>query len=325
MDYEYKDTSKRGRYVIIAGVLLAVITGGIAFFTVNQAQQQAGQTGLKTVPVVVAVATIQAREPIKAEALTVREVPLDASNAAGVVSDPKSLVGRLPAVTILAGQIVTTNMLASADSGAEFSILGPDETIGPDSPDLRAISITVSDDLAVGGSLKVGQTVDVFVTTVVAVQPGATAPAVRATPTPAPASADPSSSPDGLALAAATSPPASQPPTYISERSTKIVYQDIVILARNASFYIIRVPVDVAEEIAHLQATGAATFSLALRPATDQRQVDASKLGETTNQIIEKYGLPVPEGLVPGFTPAPTPIITPSPSPSPSGEPSATP
>jgi Flp pilus assembly protein CpaB len=321
MDYEYKDNSRKGRYVIIAGVLLAVVTGGIAFFTVNQAQQQAGQTGLKTVPVVVAVATIQAREPIKAESLVVRNVPLDASNAAGVVSDPGALVGRLPAVTILAGQIVTTNMLASSEGGAEFSILGPDETIGPDSEALRAISITVSDDLAVGGTLKVGQTVDVFVTTVVDVQSKGAAP-VAVTPAPT-AAASPG---DGeLALAAATSAPASQPPTYISERSTKITYQDIVILARNESFYIIRAPVAIAEEIAHLQATGAATFSFALRPAEDQRMVDATNLGETTNRIIAKYGLPVPEGLVPGYTPAPTPVVTPPPSPAPSAEPSTNP
>lgn len=321
MDYEYKDNSRKGRYVIIAGVLLAVVTGGIAFFTVNQAQQQAGQTGLKTVPVVVAVTTMQAREPIKAESLVVRNVPLDASNAAGVVADPNALVGRLPAVTILAGQIVTTNMLASSEGGAEFSILRPDETIGPDSEALRAISITVSDDLAVGGTLKVGQTVDVFVTTVVDVQPGVAAP-VAVTPAP---SVEPSPGSGDLALAASTAPPASQPPTYISERSTKITYQDIVILARNGSFYIIRAPVAIAEEIAHLQATGAATFSFALRPAEDQRLVDASDLGETTNRIIAKYGLPVPEGLVPGYTPAPTPTLAPLPSGAPSTEPSANP
>ena len=63
---------------------------------------------------------------------------------------------------------------------------------------------------------------------------------------------------------------------YMSDRSTKITYQDVMILARKDQFYVIRAPVAVAEEIAHLQATGVATFSLALRPLEDQRQVDAT-------------------------------------------------
>ena len=98
----------------------------------------------------------------------------------------------------------------------------------------------------------------------------------------------------------------------MSDRSTKVTYQDMTILARKDQFYIMRAPVDIAEEIAHLQATGAATFSLALRPLEDQRQVDATALGETTTMIIQKYGLPIPQAIVPGFRPAPT--ATPAPS-----------
>ena len=98
----------------------------------------------------------------------------------------------------------------------------------------------------------------------------------------------------------------------MSDRSTKVTYQDMTILARKDQFYIMRAPVDIAEEIAHLQATGAATFSLALRPLEDQRQVDATALGETTTKIIQKYGLPIPQAIVPGFRPAPT--ATPAPS-----------
>ena len=70
----------------------------------------------------------------------------------------------MPAVTILQGQMVLTNLLASSAEGGQFSVLGPDETIGPDTPDWRAISMTVPDDRAVGGLLNGNQTVDVFVT-----------------------------------------------------------------------------------------------------------------------------------------------------------------
>ena len=91
-----------------------------------------------------------------------------------------------------------------------------------------------------------------------------------------------------------------------------------MILSRKESFYIIRAPIAMAEEIEHLQATGAAVFGLALRPIQDGRQVDATNLGETTNRIIMKYGLPVNVVLVPGYSAAPTPTIAPfSPAPSP--------
>ena len=296
MELEYHDDSRRGRFVILLGVVLAIIAGGVAFYTLNQAQQQAGQSGLKTVPVVVAVNTIPARQAIKAEDVTVREVPLDPSNANGTATDTKLIVGRITAVTILAGQLVTTNMLASSEGGAEFSILGPDETVSPDSPAWRAVAITVKDDMAVGGILTVGQTVDVFFTITVTI---------------------PSASP---AASGAPAPVAST--LYMTDPSTKITYQNIVILARKDTSYIIRMPVAEAEEIEHLQATGVAVFGLALRPIQDGRQVDATKLGETTTRIIEKYGLPVPLVIVPGYSAAPTPTIAPfSPAPSASAAP----
>jgi hypothetical protein len=185
-------------------------------------------------------------------------------------------------------------MLASSDEGGQFSILGPDESVTPDSPAWRGVSLTVADDLAVGGLLQVGQSVDVFVTVVIAV-------------------------PQDLAAEG----------EFYSDRSTKITYQDMVILAREGAFYIVRAPLDVAEEIAHLQATGNATFSLALRPDEDTRPVDASTLGETTNRIIERYGIPIPEvypaGSGPIQTPPPTPSPTPEPSPSASPDASASP
>jgi Flp pilus assembly protein CpaB len=301
MELEYRDDSRKGRFVILAGVVLAIVAGGIAFYTLNQAQQQAGQSGLKTIPVVVARNAIPARGTIKTEDVTLRDVPLDASNANGVASDPKLVVGRIAAVTILQGQIVTTNMLASTEGGAGFSILGPDETVSPDSVAWRALAITVPDDLALAGMLTVGETVDVILTMAVNVAPprpsasGSVAPNFGPSPSPS--------------------------PQYIPGQGTKLVYQNVVILARKDNFYIIRAPIAVAEEIAHLQATGAATFSMVLRPIQDGRLVDATKLGETTNRIIIRYGLPIPEVLEPGYTAAPTPTPappTPSPTPSPS-------
>jgi predicted component of type VI protein secretion system len=109
----------------------------------------------------------------------------------------------------------------------------------------------------------------------------------------------------------------------MTDRSTKITYQNVLLLAREDAFYIIRASLPVAEEIAHLQAVGSATFSFALRPDTDLRPVDATRLGETTNRIIEKYGIPIPEPYPAGFGPVATPAPTLAPTPSPSASPAA--
>ncbi len=288
MDQEFRDDRHRGKLVIVLGVVLALVAGGAAFFLISQAQQQAGQAQAQKVPAVVAVAVIPAREAIEASDVEIREVPIDPTNASGLISDVNDVVGRIPAVSILQGQFITTNMLASSDEGGQFSILGPDESITPDSPAWRAVSLTVADDLAVGGMLQVGQSVDVFVTVVVNV-------------------------PQDLAVEG----------EFYSDRSTKITYQDMVILAREGAFYIVRAPLDVAEEVAHLQATGGATFTMALRPDEDTRPVDASSFGETTTRIIERYGLPIPEVYPAGSGPLQPPPPAPTPFPDPSPEASA--
>ena len=274
MELEFRDESRKSRYIIVAGVVLALVAGGAAFYLLNQAQQQAGTAGLQRIPAVVAARTIPARKPIEPGDVTVREVPLDPTNENGLISSPENVVGRVLAVSVLEGQLVTTNLLASTKEGGQFSILGPDEeqTFGPDSEAWRAVSIDVPDVRAVGGLIQVGQTVDVFVTATINV-------------------------PQDLLEAG----------RYYTDRSTKIVYQNLPILAKSGTMYVVKATLAVAEEIAHLQATGNASFSLALRPEIDTRVLDASGLGETTNLIIEKYGLPIPETYPRGFGPVVAP------------------
>lgn len=289
MELEYRDR-RRSRFVVGLGIILALFAGGAAYLLVSQATQQAGQAALLRAPAVVAVKVIPARQAIVATDIEVREVPLDPTNANGVVTDPTQVIGRIPAVSILQGQLITTNMLSSSAEGGRFSILGPDESFIPDMEDWRAVSMTVTDDLAVGGLLEPGQTVDVFVTAIVSV-PADVAAAGR----------------------------------YYSDRATKVTYQDMVILAREDSFYVVKAPLEIAEEIVHLQASGTAIFGLALRPDVDTRQADASELGETTNRIISRYGIPVPESYPTGRGPVVAATRSPQPSESPSPEAAASP
>jgi Flp pilus assembly protein CpaB len=282
MEMEYKDSGRRGKFVIVLGIILALAAGGAAFYLINQAQQQAGQGPLQKVSVVVATRDIPARKPIEADDLAVREIPIDPTNERGVLTNPSELVGKVLAVTAFQGQMVTANMLASTTSGSGFSILFPEETIAPDSPAWRAVSMTVPDPQAVGGMVQPLQTVDVFVTATVNVP---------------------------LDLI--------NKGKYYTDRSTKITYQDMLILARSGSQYIVRATLAVAEEIAHLQAAGNVVFSFALRPDQDVREVDVSGLGSTTNLIITKYGLPIPETYPAGGGPVATlpPLESPTPSP----------
>ena len=285
MEMEYKDPGKRGRWIVLLGVVLAVVAGGAAFFLINNAQQEAGHSGLKVTEGIVALRAIPARKAIEAEDITLRtDIPLDGTNAEGLITDPAKLLGRVLAVDVQPGQLVTENLLASTTAGGMFSILKPDETVAPDSEPWRAVSLTVSDDNAVGGMLGPNMIVDVFVTATVNVPP------------------------DVLDQG-----------KYYTDKSTKITYQDMEILARQGSSYIVRATLPVAEEISHLQATGTAQFSFALRPDADTRILDVSALGATTNRIIQRYGLPLPEtypaGGGPLVTPPPIPQITPPPSP----------
>jgi Flp pilus assembly protein CpaB len=297
MEMEYKDPSKRGKFIVLLGVILALAAGGAAFYLINQAQQQAGQGPIQKVTVVVAARPIAARKPVEADDVIVREIPIDATNSAAIaITQPDQVIGHVLAVSVFQDQMLTVNMLASTSSGGQFSILEPGETVAPDSEIWRAVSITVADNLAVGGMIQPGMTVDIIATATVNV-------------------------PQNVIDRG----------KYYTDKSTKVMYQNMVILAKGAGFYVLKATLPVAEEITHLQAAGNATFAMLLRPEADTRMIDATRLGETTNRIIAKYGLPVPEVYPPGNGPLPTPLptatITPAPTAAPSGSPapSATP
>ena len=290
MEMEYRDPSKRGRWIVVIGVVLAIAAGGAAFYLINQAQQQAGQGSLQKVSVVVAARPIPARKPVEADDLVVREIPIDDTNADAIaVRRPEDLLGRVLSVTVFQGQMLTTNMLASTATGGQFSILEPGETVSPESEAWRAVAMTVPDNMAVGGLVTAGMTVDVFLSAQVNV--------------PADLQAE---------------------GEYYTDKATKITYQNMLVLAKAGTSYIVKTTLAQAEEIAHLVATGNAQFSMVMRPEADVRYADASKLGETTNLIIQRYGLPIPvnypEGNGPISTAAPT--ATPSPPALPSAAPS---
>jgi Flp pilus assembly protein CpaB len=294
VEMEYRDPSKRGRWIVVAGVVLALAAGGAAFYLINQAQQQAGQGELQKVNVVVAARPIAARQPVVAEDLTVRQVPADDTNTDAIaVRDPAEVIGQVLPVTLFQGQMLTKSLLNTTAGGGTtgFSILDPGQTIAPDSIAWRAVAITVPDDRAVGGLITAGMTVDVLLSAQINV-------------------------PQDLMTEG----------KYYTDKATKITYQNMLVLAKTGSGYVVKVTLEQAEEITHLVATGNAQFSMIMRPPSDVRFADASKLGETTNMIIQRYGLPIPQNFPPGKGPIPSaaPTATPSlPVTAPSGAPGA--
>jgi len=254
------ETRQRGRKLVVAGLLLAVSAGAGSYVLLTRAQDSASVVEVPKTVVVVALHTIPARTAITVDDITVREIVVDTTNAQGTFQAVDQVVGRTAGVTILQGQMVTSNLFTFTAGTAALAILGPDETISPDSPAWRAVSISVPDDRAVAGVLSEGERVDVFLTT-----------AINVTESVA----------DGG--------------TSYGDKSTKVAYQDVQILSKAGTFYVIKVTEQVAEEIAHLQASGNSSFSFALRPDVDKRPVDASRLGATTNIIIQRYSLPVPQ------------------------------
>ena len=198
------ESRTRSRKLIAIGIVLAIVSGLGSYLYLSRSGGSSANA--PTVPVLVATRTIPARTPLSADDVQVRNVPMDATNAQGTFQTADQVVGRISSVSILQGQLVTSNLFAfSAETGA-VSILAPDESFGPDSPAWRAVSVAVPDDRAVGGILSAGQHVDVMVTTSILV---------------------------GEEIL--------EEGEFYGDKATKVTYQDVPILTKSGTFYVIKV------------------------------------------------------------------------------------
>jgi len=261
VELEYSDkNSKRSKVYIAVGLIMAVMVAGIVFV----ALQASGYTKNNDVvmrDVVVAARDIPSRKPIEGGDLVMASVVADATNESAFTRIDEVL-GRVSGVSIITGQMVTTNMLASSTQGQAYSILEPGQEYDPEGPDLRAVSISVADDKAVAGTLAPGQLVDLIVTMAINPEVGQTAEQAGKTQA-----------------------------QYIPGPSTKVTLQSLTILARNGGLYILRTDLVTAEKITELTAAGG-QFTFVLRPDVDDRT--ASTEGSTIDSLIDEYGFPVP-------------------------------
>lgn len=289
MEMEFKDPSRRRRrLILLLGVLLAGLAGAAAF---QLASQGAPAQAFATRKVVVALADIPSRTTLNANHLAVRDLPVS-SVPTQAVEDPTRVIGLVTGVMIFANQPITPNLLATGSADAAFAILSAEETVAPDSPFWRAVSVMVPDDRAAGGEISPGQRVDLIANLQLQL--------LTYDPTTGEFTEEPSE--DGSH----------------SGMSTKATFADLQLLDHNedSNIYVLKVDLHQAEEISLLQADADNTFTLALRPEEDTRPVDQTQYGETIERIIEQYRFLVPKLLDLELLQAP-PVPTPAPAASP--------
>lgn len=261
MELEYSDKNRRRSKVYIAvGTIVALLVAATVYLAL-MASGLTDQEDIAMREVVVATAAIPSRQAVSAADVAVRTVAADLTNESAFTS-VDDVVGRVLAVNVVAGQLMTPNMLASATQGQTFSILEPGQEFDPEGPDLRAVSVTVEDGSAVAGMLVPGQRVDLIATMPIN-------PLI-----------EPASEESGTPVAQQLAGP-----------STKVTLQDMTILARNGTVYILRADIATTEKIVELTAAGG-TFTMVLRPEVDDRMAETE--GSTVDMLIEEFGFPVP-------------------------------
>jgi Flp pilus assembly protein CpaB len=269
VELEYSNrNSRRSKVYIAVGIIVALLVAATVFIAL-QASGLTDEGEVEMRQVVVAAVEIPGRKTIDEADVVMRNVPVDPISDAAFTSLDQAL-GRIVAVPISAGQLIAPNLLASTDQGATFSILRPGEEFNEAMPDLRAVSMTVPDERAVGGTLQPGQPVDLIATLGVA-------PAEEPT-TPEPEDGEEPAPDDG--------------PQRVAGPSTKTTLQHLDILVRNGTLYILRTDLATAEKITQLQAAGD-QFTFVLRAAEDDRTAETE--GSTLDRLLEEFGFPVPE------------------------------
>jgi pilus assembly protein CpaB len=147
--------NRRSRHLVVLAV--AIVTASIASFGVYRAVERMPARQITMAHQTVVVAT---RSMAIGTELTEKDVKLIAwpadSPVPGAISSVKDVVNRGLLAAVLQNEPITTNKVASADSGAGLPPAIP--------PGMRAISVRVNDVVGVAGFVAPGSRVDLVVT-----------------------------------------------------------------------------------------------------------------------------------------------------------------
>lgn len=260
-----QDSSRRrARLILIVGVALALVAG-VGTFVYASGAKSDQPVAVPTVAVLVAAREIPAKTTLTTADVKLQEFNLDAKPAAAM-SDAGEALGKITITSISVGEPILPSKFS--DPRLPGFVVMPASFIGADgapvvnSPNFRAMSITVPDQNAVGGTVLAGDIVDMVFTM----------------------QFDPQ--------AKLRQPTAQQTVDF----SAKIILERLPILARLAAVYTIRVDALTAERIAYLQSSGG-QISFLLRAPKDERA--SGSTGATFGDIYTNFRVKIPEKINP--------------------------
>jgi Flp pilus assembly protein CpaB len=256
---------RRARLVLIVGLLFAVGAGATTFFVANTAKSEA-PAPIPTSNIIVAAREIPPKTQITAADLKLVKMNTEVVPPSAIVR-AEDAVGKITITSISVGEPILPTKLGGPN-GTVFVVFPADAleangNIKANAPSYRAMSITVSDAQAAGGSILPGDIVDVlfsfnFDPTKYLQSPNATL-----------------NGPD---------------------ISARIVLERVPILARTLAVYTIRTDAATAERISWLQASGG-VLQFLLRGPKDERATGTT--GATFKSVYPVVKFEVPERIRP--------------------------
>jgi Flp pilus assembly protein CpaB len=256
---------RRARLVLIVGLLFAVGAGATTFFVANTAKSEA-PAPIPTSSIVVAAREIPPKTQITAADLKLVKMNSEVVPPAALTRS-EDIVGKITITSISVGEPILPTKLGGPN-GQVFTVfpaaaLGSDGAPLVNSPNYRAMSITVADAQAAGGNIQPGDTVDILYTMQIIPeklykQPNAT---VNAT-----------------------------------DASARIVLERVPVLARTLAVYVIRTDAATAERIGYLQSAGG-VLQLLLRAPKDERATGT--IGASFDNTQEVLHFHIPQKITP--------------------------
>ncbi len=255
---------RRARLILIVGVALALVAG-VGTFVYASGAKSDQPVAVPTVAVLVAAREIPAKTTLTSADVKLQEFNLDAKPAAAMTKADDAL-GKITVQSISVGEPILPSKFSDPKNPSfvviPASFIGPDGAPVPNSPNFRAMSITVPDQNAVGGTILAGDIVDMVFTLQFDPQTKLRNPT----------------------------------PQQAVDFSAKIILERLPILARLASVYTIRVDALTAERIAYLQSSGG-QIAFLLRAPKDERA--SGSTGATFGDIYTNFRIKIPEKIVP--------------------------
>lgn len=240
---------RRARIFTILGLALAFFAAVGTYLYASSAQTTTAPPEEKG-PVVVALRDLAARQAITAADIKIEQYPRTIIPPTAI-ADPEKAVGKVLTQPVARGEPLLDSKFIAQQGTTPFSIVPPGHEFNKDtSPHFRAMSISVGDPQAAGGNIQAGDFVDIIATI-------SLDPAKWFTQTP----------PD---------------PNRVTDFSTKIVLENVPILARQGGVYTIRIEeLTIAEKLTYMQAAGGQLVMLLRAPKDDRLPTTRGVIFET--------------------------------------------